>query len=138
MTPDDAREVLYAAVEAAVQQLAPVPLVQWDNRNFVDLETQVDPWVGVEFLITDKQHSGLGNPRFDRYYGHLVVMACVKQGSGIATPLKMVDSICRAVEARNFPTLSTGVGRPQRPALNKGWHIVTVAVPFDFQDIVSV
>ena len=132
-----ARVAAYQAVSAAVGALSPVPPVQWDNRNFIDTSTQVDPFLVVEFEVGNSLQKSLGNLKVVRYFGQIALLVCVKEGEGIAKVTSIADPLCLALGMKNFGGLITEAVKPQRPVPDKGWHMQPLSVVFWFDDIVT-
>lgn len=137
MNMEDARQALAAAAMTAVNTLVPVPLTEWDNRFLVDLSTQQDPFLSFEFVVTSGTQISLGDQRVDRYRGVFAILACVKEGEGLARALVMAETVSKALQARSIGSVVTETSSPQRTRCEKGWFIVPVAIPFQFDDVVT-
>jgi hypothetical protein len=133
---EQARVALYDALAAAVATLNPVPAIEWDNRFAVDMSQQTAPFLCVEFIVGAAVQKSLGMTKVVRYIGQLAVIVNIKEGQGIARVTVILDALCLALGMKNLSGLQTEAAMPQRPVLDKGWHIQPLVVPFWFDDVV--
>jgi hypothetical protein len=136
MMQEAERIALYQAASVAISTLDPIPQVQWDNRDLVDMGKQVDPFLCIDFVVASGVQKSLGNVKVVRYTGMLAMLALIKQGQGISAAVKMIDSLAHALQMKNIDGVVTEAAMPQAPKDINGWHHRPLVVPFWFDDIV--
>lgn len=136
MMQEAARIALYQAASVAISTLDPVPKVQWDNRNLIDMGSQVDPFLCVDFLVGSGVQKSLGNTKVVRYTGMLAMIALIKEGQGVSAAIRMIDSLAHALQMRSIGGVITEAAMPQAAKDIGGWHHRPLVVPFWFDDIV--
>lgn len=137
MKIEEARVEAYEAVVAAAAGLSPVPAIQWDNRYVIDMASQQDLFLAVDFVIGAAHQMSLGQTRVVRYWGQIAITVNIKEGQGIHKVTQVLDVLCLALGMKSFNGLNTQAATPQRPLLEKGWHVQPLGVPFWFDDVVT-
>ncbi len=137
MKQEQARAALYAATASAISNLTPTPAVQWDNRNLVDMGSQVDPYLAVDFVVSGGSQKSLGKTKVVRYLGMLVICAAAREGQGVKLLLQWLDALTSPLQMRDIGGVVTQAAMPQAPKDVLGWHIRPLALPFWYDDIVE-
>lgn len=136
MNVEAARVAAFNAVSAAAATITPVPPIDWPNRNLIDYSKQVDPYLGVDFIVGRSLQKSLGTAdRLVRYFGQISIIVCIKEGGGTATPTVMLDKLILGLGMKSFSGLNTEAATPLRPVLEKGWHVQPLVVPCWFDDV---
>lgn len=124
------------AVQAALATISSAPLVEWPNRESVDLAQQTEPFIGVDFIVGDSLQKSLGTSnRVVRYFGMLTLTINVKLGAGLAVPTQLIDKFVLGLALKNFSGLQFEEVKPRQPLMQDGWHIQPLTVPFYFDDL---
>lgn len=136
MKLEAARAAAYTALNTVAATINPVPPIDWDNRILVDHSTQTAPYLAVDFLVATGIQKSLGQTKVVRYIGRLVILICVKEGTGTAVALSMADTLAAGLQMTSFSGLMTEAAMPDRSFTEDGWYYQPLQVPFWFDDIV--
>ena len=137
MTLDDLRTSLVDAVEAA-KTGAPggVPIIEYDNRILVDLQTQTLPFVDAKVRFMNGTQADLSNAPIHRIDGALIICAVTKVGAGSSAALLILDHFYKQLQRKQFGGARTYMSRLAPSYTFKGWEYFPAVIPF-WADIIS-
>lgn len=105
-------------------------LVDYDNRELVDMATQVNPFLQVSVKILDGEQVALGTSAEHRLSGVIALTAAAPIGSGTSKANKLLDHFVKHLQGSAFGSVRTNFGRPGGDKDHLGWHYVSFLVPF--------
>jgi hypothetical protein len=107
-------------------------LVDYENRNAVDLASQVDPYLAVDIVFRDGEQIDLGDSPVVCDDGQIMLAVGVKEGSGTQKASELLDFIRPYLQLRDdIPNgVRTRVGRPQPPKTLVGFYYLPLVVGF--------
>lgn len=105
--------------------------VQFDNRDMVDLQSQVLPFVMMDLDFRAAEQADLNrNPRV-QIYGTINIVACCKFGDGTSKVLKLVDHFIPYFELTGAITpIQTKAAAITPSRTFKGWYAQPLVIPF--------
>lgn len=130
------RQSIVTAVEAVKSGAPTSPLViEYDNRIVVDTQTQTLPFLVVNVVYFDGFQADLGDHPIQRIMGQIHIIAAVKEGSGSAKALALLDYFIPAIQRKSFGSVRTYMSKvaPMKPYL--GWCYYPALIPFWFDEI---
>lgn len=139
MSIEQIRQDLVTAVNALKASFAGgYPLViEYDNTRAIDTQTQVNPYLMVDVKIIDMEQADLSDNPTHRVYGQLVLVAAIKEGSGVKAANLLLEHFYTKLQRKTFGSVRTHMATvaPNRPHL--GWLYLPVVVPF-WSDVLYV
>lgn len=135
MNFEDARAAVYARLKATMAASYPTVPVIYENRVSVDLDDHPGPVVTCQMAYADGEQVSMSQAPIVRYRGAIYLTAECKQGQGTAAALTMLGVLAGAFKTASFGGVVTKAPRPLPGAEDKGWYVLTLRVPFYFDDI---
>ena len=136
MSQTQARQEIAAAIEVARVAWTAYPLiVEQENRDTVNLATQVNPYVGVDILFYDGKQMDLGPEPLQEVYGQIFLGVFTQEGKGTSQVTPLIDYIGKALSRRTFPLVKTGVPKPQPAVSRRGWYCQVTLVDFWYHEL---
>lgn len=107
-------------------------LVDYDNRDPVDLAALTDPYVCVDILWLDGEQMDMGTSPLTTKYGQIILAAGVKEGAGTDLLLKLLDHMERYLQLRDDigASVRTQAASLTKPRTLKGFYYQPLIVPF--------
>lgn len=131
MSQTAARQEIAAVIEAARAGWIPYALVvEQENRDVVDLATQINPYVGVDVVFFDGQQMDLGQNPIQGVYGQIFLAVCTQEGKGTSLVSPLMDYMSKALSRLQLATVRTEVPKPQPAVTRKGWYCQVCLVNF--------
>lgn len=125
------RQNIVTAIEAA-KTGAPVAslVIEYDNRIIVDTQTQTTPYLEVRILYLNGAQADLSSSPIHRVYGQIHLAAVVKEGSGSALAMSLLDFFYPQLQAKTLGTVHTLMADFAPPKPFNGWVYYPVLIPF--------
>lgn len=128
-----ARTDIATAVQAIKTAWTTYPLaIETDNRDSIDYAKQQKPFLQLDTVFLSAEQLDLGPASKTRQYGQLVLSAAVKEGSGVAEALALLDFAIPYIERQNFVVVRTDAAEAHPAKTIKGWVYHPVVVNFHF------
>lgn len=105
-------------------------LVDYDNRELVDMATQVNPFLQVSVRPLDGEQAALGDSAEHRISGVIALTAAAPCGSGTSKVNKLLDHFVKELQGKSFGTVRTHFARPGGDKEHLQWYYVSFLVPF--------
>jgi len=135
MTFEGARAAIYGRLNTIWAAANPTVPVRYENRLLVDLATETDPFLACEVLFNDGEQISLGITPAHRVEGAIYLAVWVKEDTGTAVPLGLIDGLFDLFKTTAFGGVNTRAPRPLPGHDHKGWYITTLRVPFWFDQL---
>lgn len=133
MTMEAARQAIATAVEAAKAGAPVSPLIiEYDNRTIVDTQTQTKPFLCVRMELMNARQADLNVKPIHRFDGQIHLAAAVKEGSGSAEALKLLDYFYPLLHQTALGILRTHMASPAPMVPHLGWCYYPMLIPFWF------
>jgi hypothetical protein len=130
-TLDQHRQSIVTAIEAAKLTFTDYPLViEYDNRMLVDTATQVNPFLCVDIKFLDGRQADLSSSPIHRKIGQIHLQAVVKEGSGTAKALQLMEHFYQPLQRGQFGGVRTHMATFAKEMVFKGWVYYPAIVPF--------
>ncbi len=133
MTYETVRQAIVTETERAkTAWTAYSLLVDYDNKDRIDLESLTTPYVCVDIVWLDGQQMDLGRQPLVTDYGQIVVAAGVKEGGGTNSLLKLLDHFKPYLQLRDNigASVRTEAAMLTRPVTRRGFYFQPMLVPF--------
>lgn len=132
MSLETNRASIVGAVEAAKAAWGNFTVeIEYDNRFYVDLALQVNPYLMVDIIYNDSEQMDLGKQPMVCDYGWIVFAAGVKEGSGSTGLLALLQHFRSYLELKdNLGTVRTHVAKLTKPNTVNGFYYQPMMVPF--------
>lgn len=135
MSRETARVEIVAAIQAAAAAFAGwTVLVDYENRDLVDFDTQEKPYLAVDLVYYDGKQMDLGPNPLVGAYGSIALAVCVKEGKGTSESNLLIDHMTKALQLKRWPVVQTAVGQPQGNLLRKGWFCMVTLINFWYHE----
>lgn len=128
MTPEQARDVIAAAVQAAA---VGIPTF-YENADDVPVDSVGDFFLRVGFNFDIARQASIEKNPITRYLGEISLTHFVKSGQGTKALLARVGTLNDALEYRSLSGLQTAASSPSRKQSLDGWYSQEWVVPFWF------
>lgn len=136
MSQSQARQEIATAVEAARVAWTDYPLiVEQENRDIVNLATQVNPYVAVDVVFYDGKQMDLGPEPLQGVYGQIFLGVFTQEGKGTSQVTPLSDYMGKALSRKDFALVKTGVPSPQPAVTRKGWYCQVTLVNFWYHEL---
>ena len=132
MTFEEFRETIIAAFKTTHDAAYPSTLVDYPNRQRVDVETQVNPWVRVELAINNQKQLCFGQS-FTRVSGWLYIATNVKTGEGTKWQTQYSDFLDTNFSLKVIDGITFREVVPLPGVSYPAWHTVRNVLPFTFE-----
>lgn len=133
MSYAQARADIAGAVAAAVAAWTAYPLVvEMDNRNVVNYDTQQKPFLQVDTYYLDGEQLDMAANPMVAQYGQILLSVVSKEGTGVSESALLVDFLIPYFELKEFAVVRTNAAKPQKSKPLRGWHYQPILVPFWF------
>lgn len=96
-------------------------LIETDNRDTIDLATQVNPFLQIDTVYLSGEQLELSEASKEVKYGQLIVTVVVKEGSGSATAATLLDFVESYFSRKDLSIVRLEVSHPQKMETVKGW-----------------
>lgn len=132
MSREQIRQDIVTAVEALKTGFpGAYPLViEYDNILVIDTQTQVNPYLRVDIKIIDMVQADLSNDPTHRVHGQLVLVAGVKEGTGVKAANLILDYFYPKLQRKTFGSVHTHMATVTREVPHLGWLYLPVVIPF--------
>jgi hypothetical protein len=131
---ESARAAIVSHLKTYLDSAHPSLVVQYDNRDVVNVETQTEPYLCCEVTFMDGEAGSIGSEPLGRYYGAVWLSINVKQGDGSAEALTLLGELAGLFKSQMLANLVyTGVPRPLPGRPGAGWWVSSLRVPFRIQ-----
>lgn len=132
MSLESVRVAINTAIESAKVGFSPgyTLVIEYDNRDVVDLQTQTNPFLSVEIKLIDGEQASLGTNAVHRLHGQLYLIACVKEGNGMKAANTLLDWFYPKLHAKSFGTVHTRMATLAAPTTHLGWVYYPIIIPF--------
>lgn len=128
---DAYRQQLVAAVEAARNTYSDCDLViEYDNRDIVDMRTQSTPFLSVEIEYIRAVQGDLSSKPIHKIAGLLILTAKVREGAGTAAAYTLLEHFYTALQYRVIGDCRLEFSDLIKPTQLKGWWGVSAVIPF--------
>ena len=129
---EDVRQAIVTAIEARKASWADNTLiVEYDNRELVNRDTHVNPFLCVELLYIDGYQASLFPDPVHRILGTIILTAKVKQGSGSKAANDLLDHFYTAIHLTDTITpIRTHAAKLVRAKSEAGWVGESAVIPF--------
>lgn len=136
MSQTQARQEIAAVVEAARVAWTAYPLiVEQENRDVVNLATQVNPYVGVDVIFYEGRQMDLGPDPLQGVYGQILIGVFTQEGKGTSQVSPLSDYMGKALSRKTLPLVKTLVPQPQPAVTRKGWYCQVTLVDFWYHEL---
>lgn len=138
MSIEAVRQALVAQFEVALAAyVGTPPEVQYENRNTVDVSTQVDPYIGIEIVNTTGKQLDLNPSPMAVQYGQFVLTVFCQENSGARAAALLLDHFLPYLERKELGIVRTMVATQiwAKPAI--GWKPYPLVIPFWWTRIVG-
>jgi len=128
---ESARQSIVTGIEAAkVGNPVSGLIIEYDNRIIVDTQTQTNPYLAVQIMFMSGEQADLSAAPIHRTYGQIHLAAVVKEGSGSALAMGLLDWFYPRLQRKAFGAVRTLMAdyAPVKPF--KGWSYFPVLIPF--------
>lgn len=128
---DTYRQQLITAVEASRLTYADCKLVvEYDNRDSVDMRTQEDPFLCVEIEYVRAVQGDMSNKPVHKIAGILILTAKVREGAGTAKAYQLLDHFYKDLHFRVIGDCRMEMSDIVKPVKLGGWWGVSAVIPF--------
>lgn len=129
---DTYRQQLVAAVEAArLTYTEDCDLVvEYDNRNAVNMKTQEQPFLCVEIEYIRAVQADLSNKPIHKIAGLLILTAKVREGAGTSKAYQLLEHFYTALQFRVIGSCRVEMSDIVKPNRLGGWWGVSAVLPF--------
>jgi hypothetical protein len=132
MSAETARVAIVTAVKALAATWSAYTLaVEYDNRNLVNLGTQVSPYLSVEIMLIDGEQASLGPDAAHRVYGSIILTAWVHRGSGDKPANDLLAHFYPSLHMSDaMPPVRTSAAKLVNAKPSKDWFGKSAVIPF--------
>lgn len=115
MSREAARVEIVTAIEALKTAWTGgyTPVIDYDNRELVNIAGQTNPYLSVELVYLDGQQMDLGPQPLVGTYGQIWLAVLVKRGKGTSQANALMDYFEKGLQLQRWTLVSTQVKRPQ-------------------------
>lgn len=105
-------------------------VVEYDNRDIVDMATQVNPFLQVSIKVLDGEQVSLSTNSAHRWSGVIALSAVVPCGSGTGKANTLLEHFYKGLHRNSFGSIRTFMAEPGGNKEHLGWLYVSALVPF--------
>lgn len=128
---ETSRQAITAAVEVVRATFTSYPLIiEYENRNIVDTQTQTNPYLCVNVRFADGWQGDLNPNPFHRIIGFVELIAHVKEGSGVAQSNALLEFFYPKLQYRRLGGAKLEAAKPAPVKQVKGWRSQGMLIPF--------
>jgi hypothetical protein len=111
-------------------------LVEYPNRDPINLATQTNPFLKVDIVFMDGEQLDLGDRPLTRNWGQIILAAGGKFGTGQVPLLKLLRHFRPYLQLRdNLGSVRTAVAKPQNARTHLGWHYEIESISFWLDEV---
>ena len=124
------RRDITAAVKAAVEDLYPAMIVEYDNRIVVDTGSAQEPFLTCNIRFIDSEQREIAPDAATRYMGQIELAVAVKEGQGVSDAYKIIDALNPRLQRKALGTVRTYTAQAVRDKPHLGWIYYPTLIPF--------
>lgn len=126
------RQQLVTAIEAAraTYEEDCDLVVEYDNRDSVNMKTQSKPFLTVEIEYVGGVQGDLSNKPVHKIAGILILTAKVREGAGTAAVYRLIEHFYTSLQFRVIGDCRVEMADLVKPSRLGGWWGVSAVLPF--------
>lgn len=132
MSLEAIRTDIVTAVATAASSFAPFPLVvEYPNRELVDLANQVNPFMRLQIKILEAEQADLSDAPMHRFSGQIHLACATQKGQGVVKVNQALDHVYKLLQRKKLGTyVRTYMAVPAPMLEHNGWCYYPVLIPF--------
>ena len=132
MSLEAIRVDIATAVATAASSFSTYPLVvEYPNRELIDLANQVNPFIRLQIKILEGEQVDLSDAPMHRFSGQIHLACATQVGQGVVKVNQALDHMYKLLQRRKLGTyVRTHMSVPAPMLEHNGWCYYPVVIPF--------